>query len=183
MTTETPKQMAERLMGEVERDAKRQYSKGEVKTLLNTIAQRPEPEKAAPKPQVIEEGQSRAPTKVEELRRGDVFIAKFVGGKIRPWIVLQVNEKVVTALAMSSGDHAPNMVPSQCRLWPGRWVGTTVSQFPADLAMAEVTRPYTNWAHLRELEEHVARCIGMAVKPQAPLTIAHISEKCRRKQA
>lgn len=89
-----------------------------------------------------------------------MFISKAVGGKIRPWIVLRIADEVVTAVGMSSSDSAPNMIRSDCRYWPGCWIGTTLSQFDLERAQAEVMRPYTNLNHLRHIEERVYGLMG-----------------------
>lgn len=154
--TETASQKAARLMQEVDGVSKSNYTKGEVKTILNNIAQTCGESVATPEAEGC-----RAPAEITSIRRGDVFIAKMVGGKVRPWIVLRVSDGIITAVAMSSGDKAPNMIRSQCRLWPGNWIGTTVSLFDASHARQEVTRPYTNAKHLREIEMHLVQSFGL----------------------
>ncbi|MDE4176375.1 hypothetical protein PXK01_19640 [Phaeobacter sp. PT47_59] len=155
---ETPRERAKRLMIEVSGSSKETYSKGDVKTMLNSIAGASDGPGRAAGP-ISDEG-CRAPACLDELRRGDVFIAKAVGGKVRPWIVLRVTDDVVTAVSMSSGDSAPNMVRSECRYWPGGWIGSTLAQFPIEKALAEVTRPYTNLPHLRAVEREAYRRMG-----------------------
>lgn len=148
--------MAARLMNEIGSGAKGQYTKGEVKTIMNSIAQ-------AGDGAVNEAATCRAPVSTDNLLRGDVFIAKAVGGKVRPWIVLNVRDEIVTAVALSSGDTAPAMVRSECRLWPGSWIGSTLSQFSIETAQQEVTRPYTNLSHLRKVERGIYERMGAAV--------------------
>lgn len=155
---ETPRDRAKRFMNEVSESSKETYPKGDVKTMLNNIVGASGiPVRSANN--FSDEG-CRAPACLDELRRGDVFIAKAVGGKVRPWIVLRAADDVVTAVSMSSGDSAPNMVRSECRYWPGSWIGSTLAQFPIDKALAEVTRPYTNLPHLRAVEREAYRRMG-----------------------
>lgn len=179
MTTETPKALAARLMREVEEKSQANYTKGEVKSILNRIATTRDP--ASDEDDV---GSCRAPATVTELRRGDVFIGRLVGGKVRPWIVLHIADDIVSAVAMSSGDSAPGMTRSECRLWQGSWIGATVTLFKAETAMKEVTRPYTNHRHLAEIEAHVAKIHGMAVVPKVPekrvVSIAEIAKRIRK---
>lgn len=94
----------------------------------------------------------RQPISVNDLRRGDVFIHKLVGGKVRPWIVLKIHDDTVTCVAMSSGETVPNSVQSQCRYWPESFICPTVTSVNLKAATKEVTRPYTNLAHLSEIE-------------------------------
>lgn len=100
-------------------------------------------------------------TVVDDLRRGDVFWHKVVGGKKRPWVTLSVRSDLVVAVAMSSGDSAPRMIPAQCRFWAGTWLGTTTTLVEAETARQAVTRPYSNLDHLRELEAHIAELQGL----------------------
>lgn len=145
--TETAGDLARRLMSEIDAANKSTYQRGEVKTILNHFTS-----KAV---SAVEEG-CRSTASVPDLRRGDVFIAKMVGGKLRPWIVLKVEAEIVVALCMTSGESAPACQPSECRLWPSSWLGSTISAFPHSAACAEVTRPYTNLAHLAKAEAAVA---------------------------
>jgi hypothetical protein len=170
--TETAKARAARLMEEVGSGSQERYSRGEVKTILNAVAQ--SPDAAASEPKNGDED-CRAPASLDELRRGDVFIAKLVGGKVRPWVVLQTNDDVVTAVALSSGDSAPNMTRSECRYWPASWIGSTISQFSIEAAQREVTRPYTNLAHLRAVERQIYSRMGAVLV--GPTSIAEIREK------
>lgn len=152
--TETATEMARRLIDEIKEGEKVQFSRGEVNAILNAIAMRPETDGASG---------CRAPTTVKELRRGDVFIGAMIGGKVRPWIALRVTDHAVTAVCMSSGDSAPNMIQSKCRYWPSNWIGSTVSQFAPDAAKREVMRPYTNAAHLNEVEKALAAKLGFDI--------------------
>jgi len=170
---ETPQERAARLMREIDEASKAAYTKGEVKAILNNLAQM-----QGPPPEDAPDLGCRSPAKVDALRRGDVFIAKAIGGKVRPWIVLRIGEKTVSAVAMSSGDKAPAMVLSRCRYWPGNWIGTTLSLFAIEVATQEVTRPYTDDRHLREIEAHVAATHGLAVAHE-PLTLGSIRERLR----
>ena len=155
---ETAKEMALRLMHQMDAEPKANYSKGEVKSILKVISDRPE------QPVTVDNDEGcRGPCEVETLRRGDVFIARLVGGKVRPWIVLSVSDGVVSAVAFSHADTAPLMVPSQCRLWRGSWIGKTISVFSEDVAKKEVTRPYTNLRHLDQIVVDIAAQYGMAV--------------------
>lgn len=124
-------------------NVKANYSKAEVLKLIKSVELEHE---------VVE---------VEEIRRGDVFWHKLVGGKRRPWIVLSVKSDIVLAVALSTGDSAPRMVQAKCRFWAGRWVGTTTTLVTADLAKQSVTRPYTDREHLREIEAHIAELYGL----------------------
>ncbi len=172
--TETANSMALRLMREVEDAKKPSYAKGEVKTVLNSIAQ-------AGKLETLD-GTCRAPVALKTLRRGDVFIAKVVGGKVRPWITLNVGSEIITAVSMSSGDSAPGMKKSQCRFWPSSWVGSTISAFDMEFASKEVTRPYTNLVHLDEIEASIASNMGMRLVARNT-SLSAISEKYRRRRA
>lgn len=168
---ETAVERASRLMREVGEAKRTSYPVGDLKTMLNSIAQAGDgPVKTVPAP-ICDEG-CRAPACLDELRRGDVFISKAVGGKVRPWIVLRISDETVTAISMSSGDKAPNMTRSECRYWPGSWIGSTLAQFPSETALAEVTRPYTNSAHLKEVERSAYERMG--AKLCGPGSIADI---------
>lgn len=145
---ETASGRADRLMSEIGEAKQESYSRGEVRTILNSI-------------KMLGDGVTEALAEAEYLRRGDVFAFRLVGGKVRPWIVLHVAGDNVSAVAMSSGDSAPGMVPSKCRLWPGSWIGTTVSLFNADDARRSVIRPYTNIQHLREIEARLHSIFGL----------------------
>ena len=122
----------------ISENVKDKYSKAEVLNLLRALEK------------------DHESTVVEELRRGDVFWHKLVGGKIRPWIALSVRSELVVAVAMSSGDSAPRMIQAQCRYWQGSWVGTTTTLVNAEEAQKSVTRPYTNLDHLTEIEARIA---------------------------
>lgn len=163
---------AARLMAEVDLAAKANYTKGEVKVILNNITQTAD---AIPALTEAEDaGSCRSPAKVARLYRGDVFIHKTVGGKVRPWIVLRVDSDQAVAVGMSSGNHFPNAMASQCRLWPDNWIGATITTVELDRACAEVTRPYTNMRHLAEIEAILAAGFGMAVTKTSVGSIAEI---------
>lgn len=138
-----------RIMGEISDASKGTYSKGELKTILNSIS-------------AVGSGDScNSECHADSMRRGDVFIAKLVGGKVRPWITLSVRSEVVVAVAMSSSDSAPRMTKAKSRFWPGSWIGSTVSAFDESTARLQVTRPYSNDAHLREVERHLHSLMGL----------------------
>lgn len=167
---ETPRDRAKRLKVEIEALPKSSYTKAEVAAVCSSIAGAPVIES--------EDMGCRAPETVTDLRRGDVFIAKLVGGKVRPWIVLSVDvdADIVTAVSMSSGDSAPGMVESQCRFWPRSFIGTTVSLFRQQQARSEVTRPYTNLRHLADVEASIAALYGMRVSPRVPRAVASVAD-------
>lgn len=150
---ETPQQMAARLMSELDAKQKTSFTRGEVKSILNSIYMLP----------AISDVGCRAPAAVEGLQRGDVFIYSNMGGKVRPWIALRVIGDAVSACPISSGDSAPCMIKAQCRLWPGAWIGPTIALFKVENALREVTRPYTNLAHLKEIEALIVLTHQMGV--------------------
>jgi len=86
---ETASKAAKRLMGEIESASKSSYTKGDVKAILNMIAQMEDVEVVAA------DDTCRGTTSVACLRRGDVFIHKLVGGKVRPWVVLRLLRALV----------------------------------------------------------------------------------------
>ena len=145
---ESPSERATRLMEEVRGSELATYTRGQVIDVLNSVA-------AA--------GHTCADslTTVHHMQRGDVFIAKLVGGKVRPWVTLRVFDALVVAVGLSSGDSAPRMVKSQCRFWPGAWIGTTVSLFNEESVRHSVSRPYTALKHLREIEGGLAGLFGL----------------------
>lgn len=165
--TETAAEMARRLIDEIKAGGKAKFERHEVNKILNQIAMRPDTDGA---------NGCRAPATVKELRRGDVFIGAMVGGKVRPWITLRVTDHAVTAVSMSSGDSAPNMIQSKCRYWPSNWIGSTVSQFAPDAAKREVMRPYTNAAHLNEVENILAAKLGFEIPKKKISSISEIVE-------
>lgn len=168
---ETASDRARRLMKEVDSASLQNYSKGEVKTILNSIAQ------CSDIPAVDDAALGcRAPAKVATLMRGDVFIATLVGGKVRPWVVLAVDGDFVSAVALSSGESAPGMIKSKCRYWPSSWIGCTVSAFSLEMATREVTRPYTNLRHLAEVERTIAERHGMKVSRSRGKTVQSVGE-------
>ena len=161
--SETPQERAKRLMLECDTSGKSHFTKGEVKLILNNFANMPAPGTAAPAVAPDAEG-CRAPTTTETLRRGDVFIARHVGGKVRPWCVLRVSGETVVAMAISSSQSVPGQALSQCRYWPGAYLGGTVGTFALDCARQEVTRPYTAAAHLRATERALFETFGATQK-------------------
>lgn len=169
--SETASERARRLMKEVDTASLQNYTKGEVKTILNSISQC-----ADQAPMDDDELGCRGPVKVASLMRGDVFIAKLVGGKVRPWLVLAVDGDFVSAVALSSGDSAPGMVKAKCRYWASSWIGCTVSAFSLDMATREVTRPYTNTRHLAEVERAIAEKHGMKVSRPRAKTVQSVGE-------
>ena len=154
--TERAHERAARLAREVGARTAKAIPTGEVKTMMESIAilGGRDVETA---PAVAIDETCRAPITLTELQRGDVFIAKVTGGKVRPWVVLGVCGENVSAVTMSSGPTAPNVVRTKCRLWPNSWIGTTISLFEIEYAAREVTRPYTNLPHLREIEKIIAQ--------------------------
>lgn len=155
---------AARLALEIGARSSKSMATGEVKSLMESIASLGQREVGAAQ---IEDT-CRAPVKLDALRRGDVFIAKVTGGKARPWVVLAVCGENVSAVTMSSANSAPNLEPSRCRFWPHSWIGTTVSLFEIEYAGREVTRPYTNLPHLREIEHSISR--GFTPTKSAPVS-------------
>jgi hypothetical protein len=102
----------------------------------------------------------RDPISVTELQRGDVFIHKLVGGKVRPWVVLKVFEDHVAAVSLSTGESVPGSTRSKCRLWKDSWICPTVTNVSMDFATKEVTRPYTALRHLDEVERDIIAQLG-----------------------
>lgn len=143
---EPPAERAERLIQEISASGKETYTRCEVSHLLNSV-------KGAG---TLWSGLR----KLDNLVRGDVFIAKVVGGKIRPWCVLSCRDGTVVAVAMSSGDSAPGMVKCESRYWSG-WFGMTVSSFREDEARQHCSLPYGNRDHLREVERQLANSMGL----------------------
>lgn len=166
MTGKTPREFARRMMEHLREKGKDSYAKGDIISMMNEISTAPDYETPDPY------DTCRGPFVAKELRRGDVFISTFAGGKVRPWVTLTVQREVVTALAMSSGDKIPNMVKSQCRFWPSSWIAPTVSQWPLEIALQQVTRPYTNLEHLGEIEQHVGNVLGLEVSLSANQEVA-----------
>lgn len=171
--TETPQAMALRLMNEIKEGDQSSFTKGEVRAILNHIA-------------VCKVGLEYAPNDSAKgtvstagVKRGDVFIAHAIGGKIRPWITLRVDGEAVRALAMSSGDKAPDMVKSECHLWPGSWISTTISSFTLQHATQDVSRPYTNLRHLAQVEAQVGEKYGMQVRPALVGSLGEIVDRVR----
>jgi len=137
-------ELIEGVLGRMEN--KSHYTRGELRHALNILLNL--------MPMDVESYKSRMPTSVEDLHRGDVFLHKTFGGKIRPWIVLKVMEDCVLAVPMSSTGLVPRSVPSQCRLWKGH-IGVGAVLIPLESARKEVTRPYTNHKHLDQVEDAV----------------------------
>ena len=161
---ETPQERAVRLSSEVDRAQKNSYTPGEVKAILNSISQMPSRE--VPFGVAEDAGTCRLPVEFPAVRRGDVFIARTVGGKVRPWVTLRVRGEIVYAVALSSKDTSPGVTPSRCRYWPNSFLGITVAAFAMDTARQEVTRPYTAHSHLVEVEEALASVL----RPTKPKT-------------
>lgn len=177
-TPETAGQRARRLMGEIEASNKGTYSKGDVKLILNQFSSMDAP----PQADICET--CRAPAEVGDLRRGDVFIHKLVGGKVRPWIVLSCDGRVVRAVAMSSGDKVPDCVQAKCRLWPGAWITSTLATVSVEFASAEVTRPYTNLRHLAEVESAILSAYQSQTVSQSQVSsMAEIVRRVRGDEA
>ena len=157
----------------IEKSDQKSYGKRELETMIKSAIAK------------VNEGtndalaECRQPMKVNELRRGDVFLHKLVGGKLRPWIALRIEDNTVVAVAMSSGDSIPNAIKSQCRYWSGSWIPPTVTNVRMDVALEEVTRPYTNLAHLAEIEQEIAERFS----PKRIRSIADIIERRKAKEA
>jgi len=132
------------------------YGKRQIEIMIaSALAKAPEGETSVEPPSTC-----RDPISVTELQRGDVFIHKLVGGKVRPWVVLKVFEDRVTAVAMSTGDHVPGAEKSKCRLWKDSWICPTVTNVSIETATKEVTRPYTALRHLDEIERDIVNHLG-----------------------
>lgn len=168
--TETPQERARRLMGELDLRKGKSFTVGDVKLILNNIANM---QQVGVLSEAEAEG-SRAPTTCEHIRRGDVFVSKLVGGKLRPWVVLHVTGDMVSALALStSAESTPVSFPSQCRFWPSSHICATVTCFNREFASREVTRPYTARAHLTEIERQVFATLAPKRKRKATVTRLH----------
>ncbi|MGC1494200.1 MAG: hypothetical protein WA790_00215 [Sulfitobacter sp.] len=153
LKTERAHERAARYADELKVSNKQSVSLGKAVEMLSSVASL-----GGREPDAAIEGEScRAPVALDKLQRGDVFIAKVTGGKRRPWIVLGICGDNVSAVSMSSGDKCPGTVQSKCRLWPDSWIGTTISLFEISFAGREVTRPYTNIPHIREIEAGIAK--------------------------
>ena len=139
---ESPTDRAERLVREINADSKETYTRIEVVKLLNAV------NACGRVWNALKSG--------ETVQRGDVFLAKVTGGKTRPWICLSSSDGLITAVGMSSGDHAPKMIASQARYWSSNWIGSTVSMFREKEVREFVTLPYNNRDHLREIERAIA---------------------------
>lgn len=134
------------LIEAVEGDAKGTYTRPEVLKLLRAASN------------------IRDTIRVEHIRRGDVFWHHLVGGKVRPWLCLRVNDGLVTAVALSSGDKAPRMIQSEARNWPGAWIGTAVCLIEADTARMAVSRPYDNADHINQIEDRLEGLLALGGK-------------------
>lgn len=155
-TKENPQQRASRYIDEMKDEP---HSPGEVRQLLNAIKTMP-----LSRNEVEDIGDTAPPRignmpAVLQVRRGDVFIAPGVGGKKRPWAILNVRGDVVTATAMSSGNKAPNLVQTECRFWRGSWVGGATAQFPVQMVVSHITRPLTDFAALLEAEALIIKAL------------------------
>jgi len=169
--SEMAHERAARLAVEIGLRASKSMSTGEAKSLMESVASLGGRDGSQP----IEDT-CRAPVKLDALQRGDVFLAKVTGGKLRPWVVLGICGGNVSAVTMSSAESAPNVLKSECRFWPDSWIGTTVSLFDMEYACQEVTRPYTNMAHLRQVEVNFAKSL-IADRPDPVSTISEILNK------
>lgn len=174
-TKETASARARRLMEVVSAASTGHYTKGEVKAMLNAIAQSPDIDAdpvPPPAPAELDIG-CRGPIAARTIRRGDVFIGSVFGGKVRPWVVLRVAGSAVVAMPLTSSAHDyPGTTPALCRLWRGSSIGSSISTFPLDLALREVTRPYTEARHLRWAEQRAFRLLrtGSAEQAAQPAT-------------
>lgn len=151
MSVETSAEMARRLMNDIGESTQGSYTKGEVRTILNAIAMK-------------QDTTSENTVPVDRLSRGDVFIGKTIGGKQRPWIVLSCRKGRVCAVALSASGPASGVRiadKSRCRFWPDAWLTATLTVFNEDEARKHVSRPYTNKAHLREVEEMLGRIFAL----------------------
>ena len=137
------------LMNAVESNPKGSYSKGEVKTILNSVS-----------------GTDFGSIEVDHLKRGDVFSATMVGGKRRPWLTLSVRGGMVVAVAITSATDIPGARPARCRYWPGSYVGSTVSVFDHDFARKSFIRPYSNAADIREIEAELFELHQLRPRPK-----------------
>lgn len=124
-------------------------------------------------------GTCRGPFKAAAIQRGDVFIHKLVGGKVRPWVVLKDEGDHVIAVSMSSSKCIPGAFKSQCRFWPNSWITPTITKVDKHLALEEVTRPYSNRAHLAQIEREIVDTI----EPQRITSIAQILQRIRPAEA
>jgi len=155
---ETLQEKARRFMLELDTLGKSNFTKGDVKLMLNELSQTAS--ETVRKPVEAEDTRTcREPVVCDNIRRGDVFIGHTVGGKARPWVVLHVAGERVSAMAMSSGQAQGGMFASKCRYWPDSHIGGTISFFRRDVASKEVTRPYTARSHLTEVEDFLNRTL------------------------
>lgn len=145
-TKESAQERATRYSDELN---KKTYTHGEVKQLLSSISSIPD----------RSHGAEVSLSPIKEIQRGDVFIAPGVGGKNRPWAVTRIYDDHVVAIALSTGDSAPNMIKIDCRFWPDSWIGSASAQFPISVAMKGATRPLTNAQQLAEAEAAVIRSL------------------------
>lgn len=146
MAVESAPEMAKRLMDDIGDATQGSYTKGEVRTILNAIAMK-------------QDTTAENTVPVDRLSRGDVFIGKSIGGKQRPWIVLSSRAGRVCAVALSTSAPLSGVKVadrSKCRLWPGSWITAALTVFNEEEARQHVSRPYTNKAHLRVVEEVLA---------------------------
>lgn len=171
------KTFLENWLKRVEGSDQKQYGAKEITTMINAAIERAPSDDALA--DSVSQQSCRHTVKVENMRRGDVFIHKLVGGKLRPWIVLEVEETSVVAIAMSSSDCIPNAMKSECRLWAGSWITPTITNVSIELASKEVTRPYTNARHLAEVE----KTITDRFSPKRIQSIAEILERRKAREA
>ena len=154
----------------VQRLDQKHYGKREVEKMLDSAISKLED---AGVPDMSET--CRGPIQIETLRRGDVFIHKLIGGKVRPWIVLKDKGEFVIAVSMSSSKCIPGAIKSKCRLWPNSWITPTITTVSKEFALKEVTRPYTDHAHLEKIEQDIMRTF----EPQRITSIAQILQRMR----
>lgn len=155
---ETARGRAARLLQLVKTNALETYTKKEVQDLLNLVATAFEPVVSAD-----DAPGCRAPVAMEHVGRGDVFIAKTLGGKVRPWVVLRhhSDDNSVVAIPLSGSEGAPpGMVPSQCPYWPNNFLGSAIVSFDEHVATAEVTRPFTALKQLDQVERSIVARIA-----------------------
>lgn len=107
-----------------------------------------------------EERNSSGVIQTSKVFRGDVFIHKLVGGKVRPWITLGVFTGYVNAISMSSSNCIPMCQASKCRFWPDSWICPTISLISIEDATKRVTRPYTNIEHIEEFEKFMSKVMA-----------------------
>lgn len=171
---ELPDARADRIMTMVKNAQKQTFSRGELVSILNYIA-------ACSVPDAEDLG-CRAPITVKSIRRGDVFIHKLIGGKVRPWVTLRVDEDHVIALALSHMDHGVGSIPAESPYWAKNWIGMTAAKIKLEDACREVTRPYANAAHLNFVERKVVEALRLGEKRPVVQSIAQIRGRINAKE-